>query len=185
MHQREMLLRALPLRAVPLALIIVLLSLPAMAGDLQISLADPAWNGATIPQGQWCKSYGGQGSTPALSVAGIPPEADALVFKYGDRTFMKMSGGGHGVVGYHIAPGTTEITVPPMPGQTFDLPEGFYSIRAHKGTQWGHAAGAYLPPCSGGRGNTYDVRVLAVKITEPDGKDWDELDSATLKLGRY
>lgn len=168
-----------------LTLILVLCSFPALAEDLQISFTDPAWNGTNIPPGQWCKSYGGIGSTPSLLVTGIPAEADALIFKYGDKTYTKMSNGGHGVLGYRVAPGTTEVTVPSVPGQTFDLPDGFYSVRAHKGTQWGHAAGAYLPPCSGGRGNIYDLKVLAVKLTTPDGTAWDELADAKIKMGRY
>ncbi|MEF2145664.1 MAG: hypothetical protein V3573_09485 [Desulfovibrionaceae bacterium] len=172
-------------KSVFLLLALVLCSGPVLAEDLQLSFADPAWDGKAVPQGQWCKSFGGVGSTPSIRVEGIPPQADALIFKYGDKTFTKMSNGGHGILGFRIPPGTTAVTVPSASGQTFDLPEGFYSIRAHRGTQWGHGAGAYLPPCSGGKGNYYDVKVLAVKLTSEDGKDWDELADGKLKLGRY
>ncbi|MGE4552788.1 MAG: hypothetical protein AB7D57_06730, partial [Desulfovibrionaceae bacterium] len=155
------------------------------AGDLRLSFADPAWTGNAIPAGQQCPSDGGAGATPPLLVQDIPAEADALIFRYNDRTFTQMDNGGHGIIGLRIAPGSASVTVSAVPGNTKTLPEGFYVVRLHKGTQWGHRAGVYLPPCSGGRGNTYDVKVLAVKLTSEDGKDWDELAEGRLTLGRW
>ena len=87
-------------------------------------------------------------------------------------------------IGYRIPPGTTEATVPSVPGHTFDLPEGFFLVAAHVNPSW-DKAGAYMPPCSGGRGNRYDVTVKAV-FEAPDPKNESKLlGKADLTMGNY
>ena len=49
---------------------------------LQVSFADPNWDGRIVPAGQRCQWAGGHGSTPPLLVSGIPAEANALVVEF-------------------------------------------------------------------------------------------------------
>lgn len=154
------------------------------AGKLQATFADAKWDGKTIPYAQQCGRDNGKGATPPLSVKNIPVEANALIFEYSDRSYAPMDNGGHGKIGYTIVPGTTEATVPAVPGNTFSLPEGFFLVAAHTNPSW-DKAGAYLPPCSGGRGNYYYVTIKAV-LQSPDKSQKPQILATTkLELGRY
>jgi hypothetical protein len=161
----------------------VLFAGTAIADDLSVTFADPAWNGNRIPAGQHCTKFGGRGATPAFTVEGIPAEADAIVVEYNDRSYHPLSyGGGHGKIGYDITPGVGKATLPSVPGEKADgLPAGTWVVRRNRATG-DYARPGYLPPCSGGRGNTYFAEVIAVK---KDGDDYDELASTKITLGRY
>ncbi len=74
------------------------------------------------------------------------------------------------------------IEVPPVRGHTFDLPVPFFLIEAQRAPLW-DKAGAYLPPCSGGKGNEYYVTVRAVK--EVNGGIREVLGQAEVSLGQY
>lgn len=163
-------------------LTLLLLPAAALAGGLEATLADPAWNGRTVPSGQQCTKFGGNGAAPALQVTGIPAQADALVLEFSDKDYSPLANGGHGMVRYAVTPGAGAVTVPALPGETSELPAGFTLIREHKG--WSKP-GAYLPPCSGGEGHLYFVTVRAVKL-DPDGSGkYEELDKTKTNLGRY
>lgn len=154
-------------------------------GHLTLSFADDAWDGKKIPRGQQCQRFGGKSpGTPRLSVKNIPAGANALVMEYSDLSYSPMNNGGHGKIGYRIAEGTSETVIPSVPGHTFDLPKDFFLVKAHASPSW-DLAGAYLPPCSGGGGNTYQVKVKAVRQASPDAKDYELLASADLTLGKY
>jgi hypothetical protein len=43
-----------------------------------------------------------------------------------------MEAGGHGKIGFRIDKGTVKVTIPSIPGHTFDLPNGFFLIKAHQ-----------------------------------------------------
>ena len=90
---------------------------------LEVSFADPLWDGRYIPKGQQCHRFGGHGSTPRLTVKNIPSGTNVIIMEYSDRSWSQMDDGGHGKIGYRIPLGTTEITIPSVPGHTFDLPE--------------------------------------------------------------
>ncbi|WP_448382694.1 hypothetical protein [Desulfosoma sp.] len=156
----------------------------ANSASLEISFADPQWTGRFIPKGQQCQRFGGDGSTPALHVKNIPAEADAIILEFSDRDYPPMDCVGHGKIGYHIQPGTAAVTIPSVPGHSFDLPQGFFLVEPHRNPTW-DKAGAYMPPCSGGRGNYYYVTVLAVKMPEGGGKKKTVLSKKTLGLGTY
>lgn len=160
------------------------LALPhsALAEDLKLNFADPAWTGKSIPSGQICKKFGGNGATPALRVENIPAEADAIVLEFSDKSYGPMNDGGHGKIGFRITPGAGSVVVPSFAGETFTLPEGFFLISKHKG--WSDP-GAYLPPCSGGQSNKYYVTVKAVKLESEDGKSFKKLASELLVMGFY
>ena len=130
----------------------------ANPAKLEISFADPEWDGKAIPIPHRCG--GSDASTPRLIVKNIPAGTNAIIMEYSDADWPDMDNGGHGKIGYRIPDGTTEITIPPVPANTFDLPEGFFLVAAHAG---GHfKPGAYMPPCSGGMGNSYYVMLFAI-----------------------
>ena len=148
---------------------------------LEVELADPSWDGVKVPDGQQCQKFGGQGESPALAVSGIPSGASHLVLEFSDRSYPPMDKGGHGKVAYAIEAGATAVTVPPVPGHTMELPPGFTLVEAQQAPQW-DKAGAYLPPCSGGRGNEYYVTVKAIHQM---GDETHELASASVEMGKY
>ena len=151
---------------------------------LEISFADPIWDGKSVPEGQQCSRFKGNGATPRLTVKNLPPGTNAIIMEYSDRSYAPMDNGGHGKIGYRIPKGTTEITVPSVPGHTFDLPEGFFLVAAHANPSW-DKAGAYMPPCSGGRGNYYYVTVKAVYDALSKGEESKLLGKGKIGLGRY
>lgn len=154
---------------------------------LKVAHADPAWDGESVPVGQQCLMHGGvDPSTPSIQVSNIPSGSDAIILEFSDRNSVQMNNGGHGKVGFIIATGTIDAVVPPIPGQTFILPPGFYLIQEHRAAAlFSFTAGAYMPPCSGGIGNSYYVTVKAVKLVSADGKTFTLLDESILELGRY
>ena len=167
------------MKHVAFAALLAVLSSPLAA--LEVELADPAWDGVKVPEGQQCQKFGGDGKSPALAVSGIPSGASHLVLEFSDRSYPPMDQGGHGKVSYAIESGATDVTVPRIPGHTMELPAGFTLVEAQKAPQW-DKAGAYLPPCSGGRGNEYYVTVKAVHQM---GDETHELASASVEMGKY
>lgn len=157
-------------------------SLPAVADDLGVRFADPAWTGNTIPDGQHCQKFGGHGATPPLTITGIPANANAIVVEFNDKSYSALSyDGGHGKIGFMIEPGAGEATLPAVPGGTDALPDGTWLVKKNRATGAWYSAG-YLPPCSGGRGNTYAAEVYAVVKS---GDDYEEIAEGEITLGRY
>ncbi len=88
---------------------------------LEVSFAEPAWNGNTIPAGQHCQMFGGKGQTPALKVGKIPAGANAIIVEFNDLSFGPLSsGGGHGKIGYWLK-GAGSAVLSSVPGETADL----------------------------------------------------------------
>lgn len=164
-----------------LALILLVPSV-AFAADLQAKITDAAWDGKKVPQGQQCNRFGGDGMSPALAVSGIPADADALVLAFDDRSYAPMNNGGHGKVIYKIENGIDSVNVPSIPPHSFNLPDGFSLLSAHKAPTW-DTAGAYMPPCSGGNGNEYVVVVKAVTMNAD--KVEMILAEVDVAMGRY
>jgi len=158
-------------------------TIPILA-EIQIELDDPQWDGKTIAPAQRCRRFGGNGSTPALRVTNIPSDANVLVLEFSDKSFSPMDKGGHGIIGYRIPNGTNSVSIPAIAGHTFDLPAPFFVIAAHRKPAW-DVPGAYLPPCSGGTGNLYYIRIQA--ISDPDVPNLRPrlLGQGKLFLGRY
>jgi len=153
----------------------------AVASGLEAEFVDPVWNGVTVPPGHQCQKFGGTFGSPALRVNGIPERADALVLEFSDRSYAPMDNGGHGKLGFEIAAGSTAVEVPSAPPHTAALPDGFWTVAEHGAPGW-DKPGAYLPPCSGGRGNAYYVTVKAIAR---DGEAVTELAQTTLEMGTY
>jgi hypothetical protein len=163
-------------------LLVLATSSAAAAADLEVSFADPLWTGDKVPDGQQCQKFGGKDpGSPVLVVANIPAGANALVLEVNDKTYTQMDNGGHGKFGYTITPGAGTVTVPSLPGHTSELPEGFFVVAEHQAPTW-DKPGAYLPPCSGGRGNTYSI---TVKAMHKMGEELHELGKAEIVLGTF
>ncbi|MEO0402943.1 MAG: hypothetical protein AAF214_11260 [Pseudomonadota bacterium] len=161
----------------------VLLSLPVLAMSASVALADlkaqvlSPWDGKKVPAGQECVLHGGKGSTPPFQATGIPAGAVWLIVEYNDKSFKPLSrNGGHGTIGYAV--NGTSAKLPAVPGMTARMPKGVQVIAAAKSTG-DYASPGYLPPCSGGRGNSYEA---VVKAVDASGK---VLDQTRMKLGRY
>lgn len=147
-----------------------------------VELGDPAWDGQKIPAGMQCQKFGGEGPrSPALMLSDIPADTNLIMFEYSDRSFEPMDNGGHGRFGYALNEPVDKVWVEHVPGHSFELPKGFFLIEPHRNPSW-DIAGAYMPPCSGGRNNEYYVTVTAVKF---DGVSMEKLATKVLELGRY
>lgn len=145
---------------------------------LTFKFADPAWDGVTIPEGQHCALQGGSGATPAIEVSGLPEGTTTVSVAFNDETYQPMNDGGHGVIAFEVTPAEGTTTLPSVPGGTADLPEGASVATASRGTGE-YASPGYLPPCSGGQGNTYSATVTALDSTG------QELATGKIELGKY
>jgi hypothetical protein len=152
---------------------------------LDLAFADSDWDGAEIPAGQQCSRQGGENpSTPSIHVGSIPAGTDAIILEFSDRTYAPMNNGGHGKIGVEISRGTNEAVIPSVPGHTFELPQGFFLVEEHRAPSF-DTAGAYMPPCSGGAGNSYYVTVKAVQVLSKEDKSFALLGEGVLDLGKY
>ena len=148
------------------------------AAALTATFAEGAWNDAMIPEGQQCQKFGGVNpATPALHLSDIPAGATAVVLEYSDLDYEKMNNGGHGRMSFALTAGLTAVDLPSVPGHSFELPAGFSLIEAHRSPGW-DKAGAYMPPCSGGKGHIYSVTVKAVAGDKV-------MAETTLEMGKY
>lgn len=162
-----------------LPLLLLCFALPAQAeARLTVRFANPVWNGVTIPAGQHCPKFGGAGSTPALNVFELPTGTAALLLEFSEKGG-KLDNGGMGRIGYVINKGVASAQVPSIHGNSMNLPAGFFLVSPHQGDD---APGAYLPPCSGGKGVRYTLIVRALDAPNKDGK---VLGEGRLELGRY
>ncbi len=152
--------------------------------DLKISFTDTTWNGKTIPPGQQCPAFGGNGATPGLSIQNIPLKANTLILAFNNMSELSLDNGGQGRIGYRFTPGTQTIALPPVPGNTFDLPKPFFVIAAHR-KPFQNKPGAYLPPCSGGKGDYYYLIVKAIWLPDSPDVQPEILGQGKIPLGRY
>ncbi len=151
--------------------------------QLAVAFTDSEWDGVSVPDGQQCRNFGGSGASPSLLISDIPLQANAVLLAFGDLTYEPMLNGGHGVIGMSLANDTTSIVFPSVPAETTALPEGVYVEALHRSDRGD--VGGYLPPCSGGIGNTYYVDVMAVyKAVSADDPSM-LLGEARLILGKY
>lgn len=161
-----------------LASLIIACSFSTYASAIEVKLADNAWDGMKIPTGQQCDKFGGENpSSPKLHITNIPVGSDSILLAYSDRDSKNMNNGGHGIMSYSIDSKTNTIDIPPVLGHSYELPEKFTMIEAHRGAGW-DKEGAYMPPCSGGKDHAYYVTVKAMKGDKV-------IDETVLELGKY
>lgn len=152
------------------------------ASSMEVSFADAKWDGKAVPTGQQCQKFGGKApGTPRFQIAQLPSGTTEIVFEYSDRDYAPMDKGGHGIVAYKLNVKATDVVVPSMPGHTFELPSPFTSVKAHQGPGW-DKAGAYMPPCSGGKGNNYYVTIKAVGTK---GSEKEVLAEKVIEMGKF
>lgn len=149
----------------------------AAFADMTVQLGG-GWDGRKVPAGQHCHLSGGKGSTPPMTVSGIPAGTVWLIAYYNDKSYSPLSqNGGHGTIGYPVKGATADL--PAVPGMTAKLPGGVRVIKPARATG-DYASPGYLPPCSGGRGNRYTVDIRAV---DASGKVLSELKN--VDIGKY
>jgi len=142
---------------------IIVLAFSINTYALDVKFADSSWNNKKIPTGQQCQKFGGNNpSTPKLIVTGIPLGSDAIILEYSDRDSKKMNNGGHGMMRFTLSSQAIKVVIPSIPGHTFNIPSQFKIIEAHRSPGW-DKAGAYMPPCSGGKGHAYYLTIKTVK----------------------
>jgi len=159
-----------------LATFLVLAAGAASAQGFGASLAPP-WDGISVPDGQQCRLFGGDGATPEISVQGLPGGTAMLRVEFNDKSYAPLSeNGGHGVIGFTVS-GNAAV-LPSVPGMTAELPAGAEVLAAAR-SGGDYASPGYLPPCSGGRGNRYMADVIALDASGT------ELGRVPVELGRY
>ena len=145
---------------------------------LTAKFTDPAWDGQKVPAGQQCSLFGGQGSTPPLEVSGLPDGTAKITLAFNDKTYTPMDNGGHGVIGFDVAPAGGVATLAPAPGESDQLPAGVSVVTKNRGTGEYDKPG-YLPPCSGGSGNLYSATITALDSSGAT------LGTGEIELGHY
>ncbi|MEA3290621.1 MAG: hypothetical protein U9Q04_10630 [Campylobacterota bacterium] len=154
--------------------------------DIKAKFADAKWDGNRVPKDEICSDYNKNGGhSPKIMITNLPKDTNKIILSFNDESVQRMNHGGHGVVGYKVANSSTNVTIPSIKGETFNLPVNFTSENAHNGGQFGKTPGAYLPPCSGGRGNTYSVNIEAIQEFGSDEKKPMLLGDTKLKMGIY
>ncbi len=155
----------------------------ANAQEFSAHLSDEIWDGQKIPDGMQCLKFGGVAPhSPLLAISGIPPGANVLVLEFSDRDSEKMNNGGHGKIGYTLSTKASSVKIGSIAGHSFELPEGFFMVEAHQGPNW-DKAGAYMPPCSGGKSHFYYITIRAIKYQS--GQQYKELGSTVVDMGKY
>ncbi len=158
--------------------VIVLTLLNTEVYGFDVRFADASWDGIKVPAGQQCLRFGGiNPATPRLIVGDIPTGTTAIELEYSDRDYQKMDNGGHGKMSFVLGSSITKVEIPSVPGHSFNLPVGFKTIAAHLSPGW-DKAGAYMPPCSGGKKHAYYVTVKAVNGNRVTAE-------AVLEMGDY
>lgn len=148
----------------------------AHAQSFTAKLALP-WNGVTVPDGQQCRLFGGDGATPIIVLQGLPEGTVQMRVEFNDKSYAPLAdNGGHGVIGFPVS--GSHAVLPSVPGMTAYLPMGAEVLAAARSSGQ-YASAGYLPPCSGGRGNRYMADVIAL---DANGA---ELARVPVELGRY
>lgn len=158
--------------------ILPLLAVSCSAMALEVNFVEDQWNGETIPEGQQCQKFDGVNpGTPKLRLSDIPRGSDSVVLAYSDRNSKNMNNGGHGIMEYTLPEGVSSVVLPTVFGHTYEIPEGYKMIAEHRGKGW-DKAGAYMPPCSGGKNHDYYVTIQTYAGS-------DVTAETVLELGKY
>jgi hypothetical protein len=151
--------------------------MPSKKADMKVSFADSKWDGVTVPKNEVCKWAGGNGATPTLKVSNLPNGTSKVLVLFSDFTYKPMDNGGHGQIGINVS-NETNIIIPSIKGETKIMPSNMFISKEHKGLKRGKA-GAYLPPCSGGRGNSYYATIKALNSND------EVLKSQDIQMGKF
>ena len=148
----------------------------AALAQMQVQLTG-GWNGKTVPAGQQCSQFGGEGMSPPMKVSGLPEKTAWIYVEFNDRDYKPLSTkGGHGVIGYPVK--GNSATLKSVPERKKKLPGNARVIKKAR-SSGKYASSGYLAPCSGGRGNRYFADVKAISA---DGKT---LETIRVEIGKY
>ncbi|MDR9500080.1 MAG: hypothetical protein RI556_12960 [Hydrogenovibrio sp.] len=148
----------------------------------QAEISEYGWDGETIPDGQQCQRFGGvMPATPEIRVRNLPRQVNMVIAEYSDRDHEPMDHGGHGRMGFTVTPNEPFLKLPKVRGHTFRMPKGAMILEPHRNPKR-DKAGAYMPPCSGGKGHEYYVTLKAVYF---DGKNVESFGEQVMELGKY
>jgi len=159
-----------------LSLAFILAAGTTAAQSFSASLTAP-WDGITVPEGQQCQLFGGNGATPEITLHGLPAGTASVRVEFNDKSYAPLAdSGGHGVIGFTVS--GPDAVLPSVPGMTANMPANARVLAAARsGGQY--ASPGYLPPCSGGRGNRYMADVIAQDASGA------ELATVALEIGKY
>jgi len=144
--------------------------------DMSIKLGG-GWDGKTVPEGQQCTLFDGNGSTPPMEISSLPSGTAWVHVEFNDRDYPPLSeNGGHGVIGYPVEGSSADIYS--VPGLAGELPGDAKVISPAKGTGE-YASDGYMPPCSGGKGNNYFAVVKAISSSG------DVIEEQVVEMGQY
>ena len=114
----------------------------------------------------------------------MPSGANAIIVEFNDESYAPLSSnGGHGQIGFWINGGGT-VNLVSVPGQTDSMPSVAFIEKKNRASG-AFATPGYLPPCSGGRGNTYSANVKAVFKAKAEGEKSKLLAEGYIVLGTY
>ncbi len=148
---------------------------------LEVTFADPEWNGKKIPPKGHGSLIGGPGNSPALKVSNIPAGCNAIVVEFNDADFRNLSiAGGHGAIRVPVS-GQSEIVVLSVPEMTFSLPLGVFVEHPHR-AEGNLPKGAYLGP--GSTSHRYFAYVMAVYRAETEREESKLLGRGYIDFGR-
>ena len=153
---------AVSLRPILVATVMVMMAeRDVSAAELAARLADPPWDGATIPKNHICKVAGAAAPTsPRILVENIPAGTTKIVVAFNDESYPKLAtDGGHGKISVIVPKGANAVTVPAVPSESESLPDGVTVEAKHRSTTPGY----YLAPCSRGQNHVYAAELTAVK----------------------
>lgn len=148
----------------------------ANAQNFSATLAPP-WDGVTVPEGQQCRIFDGDGATPMIILRDLPEGTVQIRVEFNDKSYAPLAdNGGHGIIGFTVS--GANAVLPSVPGMTANLAAGVQVLAAARsGGQY--ASPGYLPPCSGGRGNRYMADIFALD------EIGETLAHVPVELGRY
>ena len=88
-------------------ILLILMSLFAAsaAGAQSFSAALSApWDGVSVPDGQQCLLFGGNGATPEIVLHGLPVGTASVRVEFNDKSYGPLAeNGGHGVIGFLVS----------------------------------------------------------------------------------
>ncbi len=147
--------------------------LPPSIAALSVRFMEPTeWNGKFVPASQGCRFQGGQGSTPALYVSGIPQQANLLILEIDNLDIPSLSeNGGLGSIGFYHN-GESAAVLLPVPGESYSLPNFAFKEKANRVNP--AKPYPYMPPCIEKK-QRYMATIKAVKRTGSFDKQKTEL----------
>lgn len=153
--------------------------------QLTVEFADSHWDGKRIPKDMICSLFGAKApTTPELRVSGIPAGANAIIVEFNDLSYAPLAyDGGHGKIGFWIDSADNTL-LPAVAAKESNLGNQIF-VEKQARTSGRYSSSGYLPPCSGGKNNTYAADIKAVYKARSEGEENRLLAEGHIVLGKY